>query len=55
MEKVKSVYMQLFFGAVIIFSIGASIMLSDMYIRIGTIEHILCHIPHQACPQGIIK
>jgi hypothetical protein len=49
MNKIKPFYVELLLAAIIIFSIGMTIMLSDMYYRICMVEHALCHIPQAPC------
>ena len=44
MNKVDPDLVKLFLGAVIIFSIGLTLILSDMYVRICRSEHVLMHM-----------
>jgi hypothetical protein len=44
MDKVDSDLVKLFLGAVIIFSIGLTLILTDMYNRIGRAEHVIMHL-----------
>ena len=44
MNKVDPGLVKLFLGAVIIFSIGLALILSDMYTRICDAEHTIMHL-----------
>jgi hypothetical protein len=43
---------KLFLGAVIIFSIGLALILSDMYTRICRVEHVIMHMTGEHGPAG---
>ena len=44
MEKVKDIYIQLLLEAVIIFAIGAACILSDLYDKVGSLDHDVMHL-----------
>ena len=44
METVKLAYKMLLIAAIVVYVIGVTIALSDLYKKVGTIEHTLCHI-----------
>jgi len=43
MNKTKPIYWKLLIAAVVIYIIATSVMLGDMYSKIGKIEHALVH------------
>lgn len=52
MEKVRPVYKKMLIAAIVIFVIGTAVALSDIYSKIGAIEHsFICRTP--GCPHGI--
>ena len=52
-EKVRPIYKKLLIAAVAIFVIGTAFALSDIYKKIGDIEHaLMCRTP--GCPLGIM-
>lgn len=44
MEKVKDIYIKLLLGAIIIFAIGATYILSDLYDKVGSLDHDVMHL-----------
>ena len=44
MEIVKDVYIQLLLAAVIVFAIGATCILSDLYVKVESLEHDVMHL-----------
>lgn len=51
MKDVKPVYIKLLIAAGAIFVVGVSIALSDLYQKIGTIEHGMAHAEGK-CPEA---
>lgn len=43
MKETSPLLKKLLIAAVVIYVVGMTIMLSDMYAKIGTIEHVLMH------------
>lgn len=54
MQKVRPVYIKLLIAAVIIFVIGVSAMLCDVYERVGELEHNMVHLGGK-CPLKHVK
>ena len=44
MKKVKGIYVKLLLCAVIIFAVGAAFILSDLYSKVGDLEHDMMHL-----------
>ena len=44
MEKIKDVYIKLFFAAVIAFAIGVTFILSDLYYMVCNLDHDVMHL-----------
>jgi hypothetical protein len=44
LEKVKDIYIKLLLGAIIIFAIGATYILSDLYDKVGSLDHDVMHL-----------
>lgn len=51
MNKVRPVFIELMLGGVIVFTVGITIMLADMYVRICSLEHAMIHAsaPSRSC------
>lgn len=56
-DKIDPDLVKLFLGAVIIFSIGLTLILSDMYVRICRSEHIIMHLTgeHPGAASTLVK
>ena len=56
MEKLQKRYLTLFLGAVIIFAFGLTFILSDLYNKVGIMEHEMMHLKDARkgviCPVG---
>ncbi|MFA5146551.1 MAG: hypothetical protein WC515_04165 [Candidatus Omnitrophota bacterium] len=46
MEGARPIYKKLLIIAVVVYTISVTYMLSDIYHKIGQIEHSLCHTAH---------
>jgi hypothetical protein len=44
MTHIRPIYIKLLVLALIIFIMGVSLMLSDLYFKVGQIEHTLMHL-----------
>lgn len=44
MTKIKPIYKKLLIMAIVIYVIGVTFILADMYMKIGKIEHALSHM-----------
>lgn len=44
MEKIKDVYIKLFFAALIVFAIGVTYILSDLYYIVCNLDHDVMHL-----------
>ncbi|MFA6078947.1 MAG: hypothetical protein WC779_04290 [Candidatus Omnitrophota bacterium] len=50
MKPVKPVYIKLIVAAIVVWVIGISIIVTDLYLKVGKIEHEMIHTtsPHPA-------
>jgi hypothetical protein len=44
MDKARPIYKKALIAAIVIYIIGLTLILVDMYIKIGAIEHALAHM-----------
>lgn len=44
MEKIRPVYRKLLIAAIIVFVAGVAVMISDIYMKVGKVEHALMHM-----------
>lgn len=49
--EIDPLYLKLLAGAAILFVFGVSMMLSDLYYKVGTLEHKMVHL-NVTCPKG---
>lgn len=49
MTAVRPIYKKLLLIAIVIYVIGVSVALADLYCKIGNIEHTLSHMKDHAC------
>jgi hypothetical protein len=43
-EKIKSIYIRSLLAAVIIFAVGITCILSDLYRKVGSLDHDVMHL-----------
>jgi len=48
METVRPVYVKLLIGALILFVAGVCVALSDIYYKVGSLEHDMMHVTGKA-------
>lgn len=54
-KKMDDTYVKLLLGAVIIFAIGITCILSDLYVKVCTLEHEMMHVKgvkNTSCPHN---
>jgi len=49
-DKVRPVYIKLLFAAVAVFVVGVCLALSDLYMKVGQLEHDMMHGGPDKCP-----
>ena len=51
MDTIRPIYKKALLAAIIFYAIGMTFLLSDLYIKVGIIEHAMVHTTVK-CPQG---
>jgi len=49
MKKTRPIYKKLLAAAFIVWVIGVSIFMIDVYLKLGKIEHAMAHMPFAQC------
>jgi hypothetical protein len=51
MKNIKPVYLKALLAAIVIYLLGMTIIVSDLYYKVGKIEHHLVHATAERVPQ----